>query len=143
MQDLLTAVGVINALNLGYRADTALMADATYAYLMSDNAVTNAWRRETTDNPVYTGQVQKVAGLNIVVSPNLPTADVWVLDSQQLGGMADETDNAPGYAVSDLSVEVLTNRVTDKDKWDLQGRRKTVPVVQEPGAATRITGTMA
>ena len=28
----------------------------------------------------------------------------------------------------------------DKDAWDLQGRRKTVPIVQEPGAACEVTG---
>jgi hypothetical protein len=139
--DVLNAKAVIVGLNLGYMPDTLLLSDAKYAILMGNDKVTNAWARETTNNPVYTGEVQRLAGLNIIVSPNLPTADPWVLDSQQLGGMADERDAAPGYAVSDMGIEVLSDRITNKDKWDLQGRRKTVPVVQEPGAAVRITGT--
>ena len=74
---------------------------------------------------------------------NLPGAadNPWVLDSTQLGGMADEVDGAPGYAVSDLAVEVKSIRKDTEDAWDLQGRRKTVPVVQETGAACKITGT--
>lgn len=138
--DILNAKAVVVGLNLGYNPDTVLLNDAKYALLMADDKVTNAWKREATDNPVYTGMVERVAGLNIIVSPNLPTADPWVLDSTQLGGMADELDGAPGYAVSDMGIEVLADRISNRDKWDLQGRRKTVPVVQEPGAAVRITG---
>jgi hypothetical protein len=65
---------------------------------------------------------------------------VWVIDSTQLGGMADEVDGAPGYTVSDMAVQIQTEREADRDAWDMWGRRKTVPVVQEPGAAIRITG---
>jgi hypothetical protein len=64
-----------------------------------------------------------------------------VLDSAQLGGMADEMDNAPGYAMDQLAVQVKTIRLDSNDAWDLQGRRKTVPIVQEPGAMCQITGT--
>jgi hypothetical protein len=139
---ILKAKAVIVGLNLGYIPDTLILDDTSYAFLMTDTNVTNAWRRETTDNPVYTGQIlQKVAGLNIVVTPNLPGAahEVWVLDSTQLGGMADEMDAAPGYATADLAVQIKSIRRDSSDSWDLQGRRKTVPVVQEPGAAFRIT----
>jgi hypothetical protein len=140
--DILNAKAKIVGLNLGYTPDTVVMDDTSYALMMSDNAVTNTWRRETTDNPIYTGQIlQKVAGLNVVVTPNLPAAahEVWVLDSTQLGGMADEMDAAPGYATADLAVQIKSIRRDSSDSWDLQGRRKTVPIVQEPGAAFRIT----
>lgn len=143
--DILKAVAVVVGTNLGYTADTILMSDGKYALMMTDASLTNAWRRETTDNPVYTGQVQTIAGLSVVktATANLPggTDDVWVLDSTQLGGMADEVDGAPGYAVSDLAVEVQSIRQMSRDGWDLQGRRKTVPIVQETGAACKITGT--
>ena len=85
-----------------------------------------------------------MADLTVLVTPNLPVATAaWVLDSTQLGGMADETDGAPGYAVSDLAVQVKSIRRDDLDAWDLQGRRKTVPVVQEPGAGYEITGVVS
>lgn len=143
LYDILRAKAVIVGLNLGYIPDTVAMDDTNYALMMQDTTITNAWRRETTDNPIYTGQIlQRVAGLNIVVTPNMPTAtEVYVLDSGQLGGMADEMDAAPGYATADLAVQIKSIRRDSSDAWDLQGRRKTVPVVQEPGACCRITGT--
>jgi len=140
--DILKAKAVIVGLNLGYNPDTLLVNDTQYAYLMADQVVAAALRRETTDNPIYTGQIQQVAGLTIVVSPAIGVAGATVLDATQLGGMADEVDGAPGYAISDLAVQVKSIRKDDQDAWDLQGRRKTVPVVQEPGAACKITGTV-
>jgi len=107
--------------------------------MMSDPNITNALRRETTDNPVYTGTIEIVAGLTIVVSPNIGGFNTpggpYVLDSTQLGGMADEMDGAPGYAMDQLSVQVKSVRLESNDAWDLQARRKTVPIVQEPASA--------
>jgi hypothetical protein len=54
--------------------------------------------------------------------------------------MADEMDGAPGYTVSDMAIQIKSIRHDDVDAWDLQGRRKTVPVVQESGAGQEITG---
>jgi hypothetical protein len=139
LRDILKAKAVVVKLNLGYNPDTLALNDTQYAYLMSDDKFTNALRRETTDNPVYTGEVERVAGLAIVVSPSI--TNPLVLDSTLLGGMADEVDGAPGYAVGDLAVQVKAIRNDKSDSWDLQGRRKTVPVVQEPGAGIEITGT--
>ena len=141
MRDIFRTVAQIQALNLGYTPDTLAVNDVAAAYIMSDTVITNALRRETTDNPVYTGEISRLIGLTIVTSPTIPTGQAWVLDSKALGGMADEVDGAPGYSVGDLAVQVKSIRVDEKDAWDLQGRRKTVPVVQEPAAAVRITGT--
>lgn len=141
LQDLLLAKAVIVATNLGYNPDTVLLNDTQYAYLMSDQTIQTGLRRETTDNPIYTGSIEMVAGLKIIVSPAVGVAGAIVLDSSALGGMADEVDGAPGYAVSDLAVQVKSIRLDEQDGWDLQGRRKTVPVVQEPAAACKITGT--
>jgi hypothetical protein len=139
LRDILRAKAAIIALNQGYMPDTLGLNDIQYAYLMSDERFTNALRREATDNPVYTGEIEKVAGLTIVVSPSF--TNPLVLDSTQLGGMADEMDGAPGYSVSDLGVQVKPIRKEENDAWDLQGRRKTVPVVMEPGSAIEITNT--
>lgn len=137
--NILKAKAVIVGLNLGYKPDTVAVNDTEYAYMMADPVITNAWRRETTDNPIYSGEVQTVAGLTIVVSPTI--TNPLVCDSTQLGGMADELDSAPGYGMSDLAVQIKSIRKDGNDAWDLQGRRKTVPVVQEPGAGCSITGT--
>lgn len=141
LYDILAAVATINGLNQGYNADTLLCGDLKYAQVMADQTVQAAMKREDTTNPIYSGTIDRLAGLTVVVSPNLPTTDVWVLDSKQLGGMADEVDGAPGYTVDAMSIAVKSQRIEKQDKWEMWGRRKTVPVVQEPGAAIRITNT--
>jgi hypothetical protein len=45
----------------------------------------------------------------------------------------------PGYAVSDLAVQIKSIRRDEADRWELMGRRLTVPVVQEPGSACSST----
>lgn len=139
LRDVLKAKAVVAKLNLGYKPDLLALNDTQYAFLMSDDKFTNALSREKSDNPVYTGEIERVGGLAIVVSPAI--TDPIVADSQQLGGMADESDVSPGYAVSDMAIEVKSIRRDLQDGWDMQGRRITVPIVQEPGAAIRITGT--
>ena len=142
LRDILLAKKVIYGKNLGYKPDTLVVNDNAYAYMMSDTTITNALRRETTDNPIYTGQIEVIGGLTIVVAgSNAFTTGPIVLDSTQLGGMADELDNAPGYAMDQLAVQVKSIRLDENDAWDLQGRRKTVPIVQEPSSACQINST--
>jgi hypothetical protein len=143
LRDILLAKAKVFGKNLGYKPDTLVVNDTEYAYMMSDTAVTNALRRETTDNPIYTGTIEVLAGLTIIVagSNSFGTTGPVVLDSTQLGGMADEMDNAPGSAMSDLATEIKSIRLEANDAWDLQGRRKTVPVVQETGAMVQILST--
>src|SRR5215471_9850274 len=69
-QDILLAKAHVYGKNLGYHPDTVLVDDSHYAYMMSDTAITNALRRETTNNPIYTGTLEIIAGLVIVVSPS-------------------------------------------------------------------------
>lgn len=141
LKDILNAKRIIVARNLGYKPDTIVVSDLGYMSMMVDTVISNLWRRETTDNPVYTGEVQQVANMTIIVTPNLPVpTSMFVLDSTALGGMADEMDGAPGYSVADLAVQVKSIRKDDIDAWDLQGRRKTVPVILETGAGQEITG---
>ena len=138
LRDILLARQVILNLKLGYAPDSLLVNDTGYAYLMSDDKVTNALKREDSTNPIYTGQIERIGGLVLLTSPYAP-ANPMIFDSNQLGGMADESDGAPGYALSDLAVGVKSIRDDRADKYDLQGRRKTVPVISEPGSAVSIT----
>jgi hypothetical protein len=141
LTDILLAASNIRQLNLGYDPDTLLLSDKAYVYLMVNDAVAQLRARERTENPVYSGYMETIAGLNVLVTPNLPAGTVaYVLDTKALGGMADEMDGAPGYSVADLAVQVKSIRKDEQDAWDLQGRRKTVPIVQEPGAGWKITG---
>jgi hypothetical protein len=144
LDDILLGIQAIEDLNLGYRPDTLVVSPKAYTYLMLNDAIAQLRKRETSDNPVYTGLIETVANLKVIKTPNLPVITrAWIVDSTALGGMADETDGAPGYAVSDLAVQVKSIRKEGQDAWDLQGRRKTVPVVQEPGAGYEITGVVS
>ena len=142
LDDILLAVQRIKDRNLGYRPDTLVVSTKGYTYLMLNDAIAQLRQREATENPVYTGMIEVIAGLTVLQTPSLTTTAL-VLDSTQLGGMADEYDGAPGYAVSDLAVQIKSIRKDDQDAWDLQGRRKTVPVVQETGAVEEITGVVS
>lgn len=143
LRDIELAKAKVADLDMGYAPDTIMMSTQKYALLVSDDKIATLRRRETTDNPVYGGQIERIAGLAVVTtsSGNLPTDDVWILDSKQLGGMADETTQDPGYSPAEMGIQVQSERIARRDGWDLWGRRITVPVVQEPGAAIRITET--
>lgn len=137
-----TAAKIVD-LNMGYIPDTILMSTTKYAYMASDEKIAALRRRETTDNPVTGGRIDQIGEFKVVYTSlgNLPSDDVWVLDSRQLGGMADEINLDPGYTESDRGIQVQTQRIPGRDGWDMWARRLTVPVVQEPAAACRITGT--
>ncbi|SRR6266540_3761181 len=138
LRDVLRAKASIANLKLGYTPDTLLLTDSAYAYFMSDDKVTNALQRETTTNPIYTGEIEVVGGLTILHSPNAP-ADPWIFDSTQLGSMADEQEVDPGYTVDEMMIQVKAWIDPEIDGWWLQGRRVTVPAPQEPGAGIRLT----
>ena len=129
--------------NQGYNPNTVLMSTTKYALLITDTAIASLRRREASDNPIYGGEIERLGKYEIIATAvsNLPSDDVWVFDSTQLGGMADETDVDPGYATLDNGLQYKTKRVDERDAWDIWARRITVPVITEPGAAVKITGT--
>lgn len=129
--------------NEGFNPDTILMSTNNYALMVSDEKVANLRRRETTANPIYGARITEIGNYMVIdtAAANLPTDDVWIFDRSELGGMADEDNNDPGYATSENGTQVQSERIKKADRWDLWGRRITVPVVLEPAAGIRITGT--
>lgn len=144
-RDIEMAAAEVVDLNQGFNPDTVLMSTEKGALLMTDRVVAEFRRREDAANPVYNSMFPRIGKYRIVTTStgNLPSDDVWVFDSQQLGGMADETELDPGYARSEQGVQVQTERIKGRDGWDLWARRLTVPVVLEPASAIRITDTEA
>ena len=136
LRDVLTAKATIAALNQGYDPDTLVVDDLTWAKLMSDPTVTNALRRESGDNPVYTGNLPEIAGLTIAPTPNLPTSGrAFVLDRKVLGSMIDED---AGGLTSKSWHEDDGPKVSEG--WVLRAKRPVVPIVQEPNACVALTG---
>ncbi|GAB4582617.1 hypothetical protein Ntsu_04490 [Nocardia sp. IFM 10818] len=144
LRDVLKAVANIRALNEGFEPDTIVVDDITWANAMSDPNIANLLKREDGLAPIYTGNFPEIAGLRFLPTPNLPVAGTaFVVDSTQLGGMADEKLGGPGYVSAGggiPGVEVKTIRDDLKDLYRLRSRRVTVPIVVEPRAAWKITG---
>jgi hypothetical protein len=142
-RDVEKAAAKIVDLNQGYKPDSILMSSQKYAYLMTDPVLAAFRRREASDNPVYGGDIERLGKYKIVYTSvsNLSSDDVWIYDSQSLGAMVDEAEVDAGYATMDNGLQYKTLRVDIRDAWDVWARRITVPIVQEPGAAVKITGT--
>ena len=145
LRDILRAVANLRALNEGFEADTLVVDDITWANIASDDKIAQIIARESKDGPVYTGNFPVIGGLRVLPTPNLPTAGVaLVLDSTQLGGMADENIGGPGYVSAEgVGIQAKTIRKDDEDKWRVRARRVTVPIVLEPKAAWKITAVAA
>lgn len=146
-QQILRDVGLAKAnilsLNQGYDPDTVVVDDINWVYAMTAFAAAGYVPRETaSSNPVVTGEFPTILGMRWLATPNIPTAgQAIVVDSQQLGGMADEDLGGPGYVkAGGIGTEVKTIRDEDGDQYRLRARRVTVPVVVEPAAGRKITG---
>jgi hypothetical protein len=143
LRDIELATAAIEDLDMGYHPDSILLSSTKYAYMASDEKISTLRRREATDNPIYGGDIEMLGDLKVIRAPasRLPSNDVWIFDSTQLGGMADEGETDPGYTVDEMAVQVQSERIATRDAWEVWGRRITVPVVQEPGAGIKLTGT--
>lgn len=145
LRDLLKTKAAIYALNEGFDPNVLVVDDLTWAIIASDPAIAALLAREDKSNPVYSGEFVVVAGLLILPTPNLglPKTALMV-DTKQLGGMADEKLGGPGYVSTDgVGVEAKTIRDEDNEQYKIRARRVTVPVVLEPKAAYKITGVLS
>lgn len=139
--DITLAASVSDSLNQGYNIDTVLASPTRFARLISAAKVIERLPREGNDTTVVTGRMQQIAGLTIWKTTNLPSGvDAMVLDSSLLGSIGWE-DLGGGYQGSADDVQSKRFRLDANDGWRVQGRRVGVPMVQEPGAAVKITST--
>jgi hypothetical protein len=143
LKDGLLAAANVRALNMGYDPDTIVVDDLNHAYALAAFTAAGYFARESDgDNPALTGQFPVIGGLRWLPTPNGVAANTAVvLDSKQLGGMADEDLGGPGYVGGGPSgVQAKTMRDDERDAWRIRVRRVTVPVVVEPAAGWKITG---
>ncbi|MFI8593736.1 hypothetical protein ACIGCK_04810 [Microbacterium sp. NPDC078428] len=141
VQGALMAKQQVIDLEEGFEPDTIVLTGTQWAKAMALFVKAGILPREGA-NPVVGGVWPNVLGLNWLTSPHVPATDPIVLDSEQLGGMADENIGGPGYSrVNGVGVETKAIRDDDNDRWKLRARRVTVPVVREPSAAVKITDT--
>ncbi|MFJ2518659.1 hypothetical protein ACIOWF_06775 [Cellulosimicrobium cellulans] len=123
----------------GYNLDVAVLKPTQYAKVMARLLNAGILPREAA-NPINTGDFPNYLGLTWTTSTHVPFTDPFLVDTENLGGMADEDIQSPGYG-SAGPVNVKSIRDEDHEKYDVRVRRVTVPVVREPNAGIRITGT--
>lgn len=139
--DVTLGASVVDSLNQGYEIDTVLATPNRWARLISAAKVIERAPREGGDTLLLTGRLARIAGLNVWKTTNMPSGvDVMLLDSKQLGSIGWE-DQGGGYMGSADGVQTKRIRLEENDGWKIQGRRIGVPIVQEPGAAVKITST--
>lgn len=143
LTDVALARANILALNQGYDPDTVAIDDVNFAYAMAKLSAAGFFPRENgAQNPIITAAFPELLSMRWLSTPNIPTAGVaLVVDSQLLGGMADEDLGGPGYvSAGGVGVQAKTIRDDENDQYRLRCRRVTVPVVVEPAAGRKITG---
>lgn len=129
-----------SALGTGLDLSTVVLNPADYAKVMGMLLDKGALPRETS-NPALNGMPVNVFGYTWTTSPHYTGANPLFVDTTALGGMADQKGLSPDYAsVASMAVEAKVTR-RDEDKYRIQARRVTVPVVTEPLAGVQITGT--
>ncbi|APZ81760.1 major capsid protein [Rathayibacter phage NCPPB3778] len=124
----------------GHVLDTIVLKPSSYAQVMSVFLESGLLPREAA-NPLTTGSWPSILDVTWLRSAHVPTSSPLILDTAELGGMADERNVSPGYGSSDRGIETKTMREDTTDSWLLRARRITVPVVTDPTAGYVITGT--
>lgn len=123
----------------GFELDAIVLPSAMYAKVMATLFDANYLPKESS-NAVVSGVWPQAFGLTWMTTPYLPSsATPFLLDREELGGMADEQLGG-GYAAAGNGVETKSIREDDRDRYRLRVRRVTVPIVREPKAAVTITG---
>lgn len=139
LADVLLAGAVIDSLNLGYAADTVLLTPTQFARIVAAAKIIQNTPRES-GNLVLTGNLISLGGLTFLKTTNMPAGvTAMVLDSTMLGSIGYENLGG-GYQGSPGDVESKRIRLEENDGWKIQARKVAVPMVQEPGAAVKLTG---
>ena len=144
IDNVLMAAAKIEELELGYTANAVVLKPTHYAKVSSLLIAANALPREA-GNPLLSGARSfDYMGLTWVKSMYSPFTDPFVVDADNLGGIATENIGSPGYARTERGVEAKSWRPSgrdDNDSWRIRTRRVAVPYVTAPKAGIRITGT--
>lgn len=129
-------------LEKGHNFTTLALKGPQYAKVMSIFATAGVLPREN-GNPIVSGSMPaQLLGLTWVKAPHMTGSDPILLDRDNLGGMADTKLPSPEFRSYGPSlVEGASERIKGRDGWLVRARRVTVPVVVEPDAGIKITGT--
>lgn len=135
--DVETARGKIRDVNEGYEADTLVINTTKLPALSANTTIGTAYNGNMADqNPIFTGQVGSLWGLDIMHTPNLVNSDgtpanyALLMQRRMIGGIADENP---------LAAKSLPFNEWNDTVW-LKGRRKVATFLTDPKAVCKITG---
>ncbi|WP_053207941.1 major capsid protein [Jiangella muralis] len=132
LSDFYTAKSAISQSDLGYEPDTTVIHPSDALNLLKRKDIRDALPREnTTINPVLSGKLAGLAGIENWVVTNRQTAGV--VDVCQAKIIGSQRDELPLYT-----------RVIDlpwREAWLVQAGRVSVPIITDPLAIYRISGT--
>ena len=143
--DVMGGKVAVTGLEEGYDPDTVVLSDQAWVAAFMAFSKAGWFPRETAaSNPIFTGEFPVLGGMVWLRTSHGVSNTALVLDSEQLGGMADEDLGGPGYVSASgegtAPVEVKSIREDKEDRYRVRARRVTVPVVLEPGAGFKVTG---
>jgi hypothetical protein len=144
LSDVVTGVTAITSLNMGYNPDVIVVDDVNWGKALVTFTDAGYFPREDQATAWKAGVFTNVAGLTWVKTMNGISGTALIADSTVLGGWTDEHFGGPGW-VSDTQdstdgLEVKSFFDDNTDQWSVLARRTTVPWVQEPNAAYKVTG---
>lgn len=141
IEGTMIAKAKVTGLDEGFEPNAIVLKDEQWAKAVSRLNEAGLLPREN-GNPILTGVWPQALGLTWMSSNHTPTADPLLVDTTQLGGMADENLGGPGYTrAGGVGVETKAIREEKTDGYLLRARRVTVPVVLEPKAGIIIKNT--
>lgn len=141
VEGALLAKAKVTALDEGFDPNVIALTDGQWAKAIARLNAGGMLPREA-GNPLVTGIWPQALGLTWVSTNHSPATDPILIDTTQLGGMAEENLGGPGYtSTGGVGVETKAIREDKNDSYLLRARRVTVPVVLEPGAGLKITNT--
>lgn len=141
VEGILVAKAKVTELDEGYDPNAITLNDTQWAKAIARLIKAGLLPREA-NNPVTNGVWPEALGLTWMSSNHTSSPNPLLVDTTQLGGMADESLGGPGYIrTGGVGVETKAIRKDDNDSYLLRARRVTVPVVLEPNAGITITNT--
>lgn len=140
--DLMLGAAVPDSLNLGYDVTVVALSPTYFARAVAAAKIVQAMPREGNTPLVVTGRMIQIAGLTFLKTTNMPAGvNVMAADPLVLGSIASERLGGEGWTGdSATGVEVKVEPLEGRDGYRIRTRKVAKPMVQEPGAAVKITG---
>lgn len=131
-QDIENCRADIRNLYQGYEPDTLVIHPSKLVALMTNTTFASAYAGSAApNNPLFTGQLAPLFGLDIMVTPNLsPTTIALVMQRKMVGGIADEVP---------MQTKALPFDENNDSYW-LKIRRITATFFTDPQACVKLTG---